>query len=190
VLARPLAVSLVLVCLIAACGTERNVLPDPNAELESVSLRTVNFPRAGMSLRAPKEFRITRRPAPAVFRFTLPSGAVVSGLAYRRKEPLPRTPAELGQARKRLVAATKKRDPRFELDSSRVMRAGGAPGVEVLGTQTLSGGRLQTRSVHLFRAQTEYVLELIAPRRDFGPADSLVFSPMLRSLELTGARAP
>ncbi|MDQ3587672.1 MAG: hypothetical protein M3375_04900, partial [Actinomycetota bacterium] len=84
------------------------------------------------------------------------------------------------------VGAVRKRDPRFRLAGSRILRAAGAPGVEVVGIQSLSGGRLETRSVHLFEGEGEYVLELIAPRADFGPADTLVFSPMLRSLELTG----
>ena len=121
-----------------------------------------------------------------MFRFSLPSGAVVSALAYRRKEPVPRSQAGLRQARTRLVRAARSRDPRFRLQSARVVRVAGAPGVEVVGTQTLSGGRLQIRSVHLFKGSAEYVLELIAPRRDFGPVDRTVFSPMLRTLELTG----
>ena len=126
-------------------------------------------------------------PAPAVFRFALPSGAVVSALAYRRERAGARARRpELRQA----PHAAGARGPRARPDASGSERSRDPcgwrrAGVEVVGTQTLSGGRLQIRSVHLFRAETEYVLELIAPRRDFGPADRVVFSPMLRSLEVT-----
>ncbi len=57
--------------------------------------------------------------------------------------------------------------------------------MEVVGTQSLSGGRLRTRSVHVFKGSAEYVIELIAPPQDF-TVDRTVFSPMLRTLELTG----
>jgi len=172
-------------CLLAACGTERTVLPDPNAPPTGAS-REIDFPRAGVSVRLRRPIDVTRRPAPAVFRFSLPSGAVVSALAYPRDEPVPRSQADLRQARTRLVRAARSRDPRFRLQSARVVRVSGAPGVEVVGTQTLSGGRLQIRSVHLFKGSAEYVFELIGTRKAFGAADRTVFGPMLRTLELTG----
>jgi hypothetical protein len=56
----------------------------------------------------------------------------------------------------------------------------------VTGTQSLSGGRLDTRSVHLFKGSAEYVFELIAARKDFAKADRAVFSPMLKTVRLTG----
>ncbi len=179
--------ALALACLLSACGTERASVPDPNASLRSSGpIRTIDFPRAGLSVRVPRSIALVRRRPPEVFRFSLASGAIVSVLAYRRKEPLPRSPEALREARRRLVAAVRKRDPTFRGARARIVRVAGAPGVEVVGTQSLSGGRLETRSVHLFEGKGEYVLELIAPRADFGPADRLIFSPMLRSLELTG----
>jgi len=179
--------ALVLSCLLGACGTERATVPDPNSLLPDLTTtRTVDFPRAGMSLRVQRPVGLVRRRPPEVFRVSLPSGAVVAVLAYRRKEPVPSSPSALRAARRRLVAAVRKRDPEFRVASSGIVRAGGARGVEVVGTQSLSGGRLETRSVHLFKGVGEYVLELIAPRADFGPADERVFSPLLRSLELTG----
>ncbi len=174
-------------CLLGACGTERLAVPEPNATLgPNAPTRAVDFPRAGVSARVPRAVVLTRTRPPGVFRFALASGAIVSVFAYRRKEPLPRGASELRDARRRLISAARRRDPKFRLESSRVLHAGGAPGVEVTGTQSLSGGRLETRSVHLYEGEGEYVLELIAPRADFGLADRLVFSPMLRSLELTG----
>lgn len=184
-LAAACSACLLAAVVLVACGTERTTLPDPNAPPTGAS-REIDFPRAGLSLRLRRPITVSRRPAPAVFRFSLPSGAVVSALAYRRTEPLPRSPASLREARKRLTRAARGRDPRFRLQSARVVRVAGAPGVEVVGTQTLSGGRLETRSVHLFKGTAEYVFELIAPRADFGKVDRSVFSPMLRTLRLTG----
>ncbi|MDQ3720539.1 MAG: hypothetical protein M3350_07145 [Actinomycetota bacterium] len=179
--------ALVLACLLSACGTERARVADPNSMLpDSRTIRTVDFPQAGLSARVPRPIGLVRRRPPEVFRFSLPSGAIISVFAYRRKEPVPSSPSALRAARRRLVAAVRKRDRTFRVASARVVRAAGAPGVEVTGTQSLSGGRLETRSVHLFEGEGEYVLELIAPRADFGPADTQVFSPMLRSLQVTG----
>ena len=186
-LARALAVTAVsLACLLAACGAEQTVLPDPNAA-PTGAIQKLTFPREGMSLELRRPLRVNRRSAPEVFRLTMPSGAQVTALAYRRSEPLPRTRPELDDARLRLLKATRRRDPRFDLRSSRVVRVGGVPGVEVIGTQSLSGaGRLETRSVHLFKGSAEYVFELIATRKDFGKVDRAVFGPMLRTVRLTG----
>jgi hypothetical protein len=183
-----LAPLLALACLaLTSCGAERRPPPDPARALgSSPATREVELARAGVTLRVPVRVALERRRPPALFRLSLPSGAVVSSFAYRRDEPLPRDGASLRAARRRLERAVRRRDPGFRLISSRVLRAGGAAGVEIVGRQMLSGGRLDTRSVHLFEGNAEYVFELLAPRPDFAPADRLVFSPMLRSLSLTG----
>ena len=184
--ARALAsVALVCACLLAACGAEQTVLPDPNAA-PTGAVQKLRFPKAGLSLELRRPLQVNRREAPEVFRFALASGALVSALAYSRDEPLPKTRAELRDAQRRLVAATRRRDPKFKLEAARVLRVEGVPGVEVTGTQSLSGGRLDTRSVHLFKGSAEYVFELIAERRDFAKADRAVFSPMLKTVRLTG----
>jgi hypothetical protein len=186
VLARVLALAAVVsACLLAACGTEKTVLPDPDAAPTGAS-REIRFPQAGMTVRLRQPIRVARRSPPAVFRFSMPSGAVVSALAYKRREPVPSSPADLRQGRRRLQDAVIARDPHFRVDSARIVRVAGAPGVEVVGTQDLSGGRLRTRSVHLYKGAAEYVFELIAARGSFAKVDRSVFSPMLRTLEVTG----
>jgi hypothetical protein len=184
--ARALApVALLCACLVAACGAEQTVLPDPNAA-PTGAVQKLTFPKAGMSLEVRRPLQVHRRSAPEVFRFAMPSGAQVSAFAYSRSEPLPKTRAQLRDANSRLEAATRRRDPTFKVEASRVVRINGVPGVEITGTQTLSGGRLDTRSVHLFRGSAEYVFELIAARKDFAKADRAVFSPMLETVRLTG----
>jgi hypothetical protein len=184
---RRLAPLAVVPCLLAGCGAERKPLPDSAALLGSPPrAREVDFPRAGLSARIPVRVQLERRRAPAVFRFSLTSGAVVSAFAYARREPVPRDDASLRQARRRLLRAVRARDPDFGLKSSRLIRAAGARGVQIVGRQTLSGGRLDTRSVHLFKGSAEYVFELLAPPAEFAEADMRVFAPMLRSLRLSG----
>ena len=185
-LARALApVTLLSACLLAACGAEKTVLPDPNAA-PTGPVQKLDFPKAGMSAEVRRPLRVNRRRAPEVFRFAIPSGALVSALAYSRDEPLPKSRQQLRDARRRLLAATRRRDPRFTLEVARVVRVNGVPGVEITGTQSLSGGRLDTRSVHLFKGSAEYVFELIAARKDFAKADRAVFNPMLETVRLTG----
>jgi hypothetical protein len=185
--ARALAlVALLCACLLAACGQEQTVLPNLNAAPTGPQQK-LSYPEAGMSLELRKPLHVGRRMAPEVFRVVAPSGAVISSLAYSRTEPVPSDRAQLRDARRRLVAATKRRDPTFELEAARVVRVAGVPGVEVTGTQSLSGGRLDTRSVHLYKGSAEYVFELIATRKDFATVDRTVFSPMLKTVRLTGS---
>lgn len=184
----PAALALSCALALAACGAEQARLPDPNSRLGSPPpTRRAEFPRAGLTLRVPLRVEVMRRRLPGVFRFTLPSGAVVSALAYRRREPLPVDDAALRAARRRLVRAVRRRDPDFGLTRARAFSAGGARGIEIVGRQTLSGGRLDTRSVHLFKGNGEYVFELLAPGADFGPANALAFEPMVRSVKLDGS---
>jgi hypothetical protein len=181
----PVPAALACACLLAACGAEKTQLPDPNAA-PTGAVQELRFPKAGLSLELRRPLQVTRRQAPEVFRFSLPSGALISALAYSRTEPVPKTRAQLRDARRRLLAATRSRDPSFTLEAARLVTVAGVRGVEVTGTQSLSGGRLDTRSVHLYKGSAEYVFELIAARKDFAEADRTVFSPMLSTVRLTG----
>ena len=138
-----------------------------------------------MELDLPRRAAVERRPAPGVFRAVV-GQAVVSTFAYRRREPLPRGREELRAAQQRLVREIRRRDRRFRVIRVRLTRAGGAPAIEVLGTQTLSRTRLRTRSVHAFKGRGEYVLEMLAPPARFEAAQARFFDPLLRSLRLSG----
>jgi hypothetical protein len=58
--------------------------------------------------------------------------------------------------------------------------------VEVVGEQRIAGGTLRTRSLHVYRGQGEYVLDMLAPVHDFPRMDRSFFSPAVRSLEVSG----
>ena len=171
--------------LVAGCGAERSEQGAPIVQRFEAAKR-VRYPSAGLSLEVPMPAGHQRRRAPGVFRVVL-GQPLVSGFAYRRKEPLPRRSAELRAARRRLVREVRRRGRGdFRLVSSRTLRVDGAPAIEIVGDQTLSRARLRTRSLHAFRGRAEYVIELLAPVRDYEQVNRLVFAPMVRSLELTG----
>jgi hypothetical protein len=181
----PLAVAVACALAASGCGNERSRPVDIFTPLPPAGTREARFPRVGMTLSTPANWRLERRRRPAVF--ALNSGAaLVSGWAYRRKEPLPRGRRELEQASHRLVRAAKDRDPRFSLAGRRRLRVNGAPAIELVGDQRIERRVLRTRSVHVFRGEVEYVIEALAPPKDFARVDSEVLRPLLESLRLTG----
>jgi hypothetical protein len=137
-------------------------------------------PRTGLRFSAPLNWVKRIRTNPGIFRVASGS-ADVSGWAYPRAEKLPRTHAELATARDSLVAQAKKRSASFELTSSAITKVKGWPAIELRGSQRILGRRVQTHSVHVFRAG-EYVFEALAPPSSFGTADQKVLGPLLRSL--------
>ena len=182
--ALPLAAALVL----GGCGNEAAESPGlqvgPNAPVKRVS-----FPRQGVELTVPREVRVERRPRPGVFRLFL-GEPFVSMFAYPRREQIPRRTDELKAARRRLVKEVERRGQAFELVSSSLTEVDGAKAIELVGDQTIMRGRLHTRSVHVYKRKAEYVIELLAPRRDYARVEREVFEPLLRSLRLSGEVEP
>jgi hypothetical protein len=173
------------VALLAACGEEPD---DPPALFELKAPRgerKADFPAVGMSVTHPANWRLRRQEDPEVFE--LVSGeAVVAAWAYPRDEPLPAADTELEGARDRLLNAIKQRDPAYKIESSVITEVANAPAIDVTGEQVISRRTLRTRSVHVFKGQVEYVVEAIAPTKDFALVDERVLTPLLESLELSG----
>jgi len=180
---RLLAPAAVLVLVVSGCAAERASTPaavlSPDAPLTAQS-----FKRAGMRVSLPRASVVVKRKSPAVFRATV-ADWYVSGFAYRRKEQLPRSRRQLREARRRLVAEVRRRDPQFKLVSARITRSHGLPAVEVTGDQELDKRRLRTRSLHVYKGDGEYVLELAAPVSEFASLRGL-FNRVTRSLTVTG----
>jgi hypothetical protein len=167
--------------VLAGCGTKPLPAPDPFAIRQpgrSVELRD---PRTGARFRAPLNWVKRIRQNPGMFRITS-GGAEVSGWAYPRTERLPRTTKELAAARDALIAEAKRRSASFVLTASRITRVHGYPAIELRGTQQILGRQITTRSLHIFRAG-EYVIEALAPAKDFELTDKRVLEPLLRSLK-------
>jgi hypothetical protein len=183
----PRAALLLALCvpLLAACGEEPDD-PPPVFEVKAPrGERTEEFPRAGMTLTRPRNWRLRERDAPGVFE--LVSGeAIIAGWAYPREEPLPETDADLEAAKERLLDAIEERDPEYELEYVAISDVAGAPAIDITGEQVLSKRRLRTRSVHVFDGETEYVIEAIAPPADYKLVSDRVMAPLLESLEVEG----
>ena len=181
--AAPLALSIAVVSL-AGCGNDRfeprslNIAP-------SESSRTLRYPPAGLTVDIPQGFGVKRGRYPSVFRATL-GESFISAFVYRRAEQLPRDDAELTTARQRLERTIRERSKGYELRSSRNARAGGARTAELVGEQTLSQRRFRIRSLHVFKGQAEYVIELAAPVKAFSRLDRVVTPLLKRTLKVSG----
>jgi hypothetical protein len=143
---------------------------------------TLHDERTGLRFSAPLNWVKRIRANPGIFRIA--SGAAdVSGWAYPRSEKLPRTEAELRTARDALVAEARKRSATFRLTSSAITTVHGSPAIELRGTQQILGRRIETHSIHVYRAPGEYVFEALAPASSFAIADRKVLMPLVRSLQ-------
>jgi hypothetical protein len=170
---------------VAGCGAEEQTSPSLVQPLPPADPVPLSFPEVGLSFDAPANWYRARSDNPGVL--TISSGeAVVALWAHEQDRRAPRTRADLARVRPRLLAALRRRDPSFGLESSRVTRVAGAPAIELTGRQRIGGRRMQVRSVHVYRGEAEYVFEALAPRGQFPRADDGVLEPLLDSLEATG----
>lgn len=179
------AAALLAVLAVAACGRKPVEPRDPAARGLGPVTAHIRIPKAGLAMRIPQGAAFSQLLRPGIFRVGIGTG-FVSGLGYRRSEPLPKGSAELRAARRRLAAQVRRRDRGFRSSGGGLTRVAGAPAVEESGRQVIARQEFQTRSVHVFKNKVEYVFELLTPPREFARADRRVFSPMLRSLKLTG----
>ena len=167
--------------VLPACGTERVEPADPLAVKDPKGPIRATEPRTGISVEVPRNWQRDFRVSPGMFRIV--SGAAqVSGWAYKRTEPLPADDAALERAREDLVEEAKRRNPTLKLTATRLREVAGAPGIELVGAQTIEGAQIRTRSVHFFRDGTEFVIEALGPPEVFGKADRAVLEPLLNSL--------
>jgi hypothetical protein len=169
---------------LAGCAAERAATPVVVLPADR-AVEKRSYKRVGMTVSLPAAALLVRGKSPGVFRASFAEW-YVAGLAYKRKEQLPRTRSQLRAARKRLVAEVRHRNRKFKLVSARITRAGGSPAIELVGDQVLDKRALRTRSVHVYKGDAEYVLEMAAPDSQFATLDGAIFDPVVRSLRVTG----
>ena len=179
------AVLVLLLALgVAACGNERTRPPDADTPVTPEGERPVRLKQAGLRFTAPGNWPDLPRVDPR-------EGGIRSGRAtlavwrYTRSQELPRTREELERVRDLLLERVRTRDTTYEARNTRIVRRGGAPGIELLGTQTLAGNEVDVRSTHLFTRGSEFVIDAYAPPAQFESVDETVFLPALRSLRFT-----
>jgi len=173
--------------LLAGCGNERTPPPDIGVIRAPGGFRTVQFPRAGLSLDAPRKWLQSAGDGHRVATLSAGEGQIAIW-RYPRSEPLPQTRAQLHATRKSLIAQVKARDPTFDLMSSRLVLRRGLRAVELVGVGTLQGVRRSIRSLHAYGHKAELVVDAFAPTKDFPRVDEQTFRPVLRSTKLRAAR--
>ncbi len=172
---------LALAVLGVGCGAERRDPPDTAAPAPVTGLDPLV--RGDVRLELPVAWTTTAREAPLVA-LSRSGSATIALWRYERSEELPRTDADLGAARRRLVEAARTRDPSFAVRRTRSLRLDGAPAVQVVGDETIDGRRRRVRSTHVYADGAELVVDAYAAPEHFAAADATAFRPVLRSLEL------
>lgn len=182
-----LAAAAALAFTAAGCGDARKSPPDPTTIGRPFGLIQTDFPKSGMSIQVPKEWRKADGTAPLVV--TMQAGsATVAVWRYPRTEPLPADHAALVAAKSALVAAVVQRDPTFSLTRAKLLHVGDAKAIEVIGTGSIAGLRRRLRSTHVYAAGAEFVVDAYAPPDQFARVDREVFAPVTTSLKI--AKAP
>ncbi|MDX6691546.1 MAG: hypothetical protein QOG15_3003 [Solirubrobacteraceae bacterium] len=172
--------------LLVGCGNDQTSPPDIGLIKAPGQLRTVNYPKAGVSLKLPTNWRVEQGAGSRVT--TTSSGyGQISVWRYVRDEPLPVTRTHLVNARKALIAQIQARDPTFTASSSRLILRPGLRAIELLGVGTNQGAMRTMRSLHAYGHRAEVVVDAYAPNKDFGRVDAQTFRPVLRSLKLRAA---
>jgi hypothetical protein len=172
--------------LLAGCGNEQAEPPDVGAPARPAGTTQVAFDAQGLRFAAPGGWHVQAGQAPLVA--TIQSGTAQIALwRYPRTEPLPKSGAQLAQARDLLVQAAKARDETFKEAKTAITKLGGHPAIQVRGTETVSGQARTVRSTHVYAFGAEVVVDAFAPAAVFGQVDRDAFRPLVRSLRL---RAP
>ncbi len=170
--------------VLAGCGNDRTSPPDIGRILPPNSFRDVQYPEKGIALRAPANWRIFAGNGSQVATIAIGDGQIAIW-RYERSEPVPETRAQLKAARQALVAQVERRDPTFELTSSRLVIKSGTRAVELVGQGTNQGQRRSVRSLHSYKDGVEVVVDAFAPPEDFSRVDKETFGPVTRSLRLS-----
>lgn len=184
---RALILALVAAALVATgCGSDPQPVPDVGTPQPPGAFVEYTNAGQGIRLRIPGAWTVEQGPEGGQLVVTLTSGrATIAVWRYPRSEPLPTTQSDLQATRDSLIAAVKTRDPAFTVESSRILRTSTRRGVELVGTGTNSGFPRRVRSLHLYRAGSEVVLDQYATPEQFPTVDDGVFVDVARSLRVT-----
>jgi hypothetical protein len=181
--------ALALSALASACGTERQRPRNPDEPVRPGTFSRAYYPASGLTFEAPRNWPRDSGNPPLVV--TVSSGrATVAVWRYPRREELPTTSERLRPLVKALVEAATARDPGLRIRSSRIVKVAGAPGIELVGTASVSGQPRSVRSVHLFDRKAEIVVDAYAPARNFDELNRTVFRRVISSLALSAPIAP
>lgn len=116
-------------------------------------------------------------------------GALVSVFAYPRDD-IPEDEAEVDEARDKLIRSLGDRAPGFLVLRTRIGEVDGAPSVEVRGRGTIAGKPVESRTLHVYKEEVEWVVDAYARPSQFDRANRIGFGPMFASLDLSDSVVP
>jgi hypothetical protein len=180
---RPVLLSVLAAIVLAGCGNSRTPAPATGLIPAPKGFREVKYSVDGIRLRVPNNWRAFQEQGTHVATIAIGDGQIALW-RYARTEPLPVTRSQLRAAREALVAQVQRRDPTFEITSTRLVMKPGLRGVEIVGQGTNQGQRRSVRSLHAYGHGLEVVLDAFAPPKDFARVDRETFGPVTRSLRL------
>lgn len=174
---------------LAGCGDSRAPVPSVFHSSRPFGFHPFVLRRYGFGLEVPGNwtdvYNQVRRP---VVMIVASGAAVVAMSAYPRAFPAPADPAALAQTQHSLLAAVRARRPGVRLLRTRQLTVGGQPAVELDAIERIDGRRRRVRSLHVYGATQELVLEEYAPVATFATVDRQVFTRVSRSLRLLPVR--
>lgn len=178
---------LAIMVSLSGCGNSRTKVPDLLTPEAPVGFRTLDYTRAGIELAVPRNWPVLGERSPGIA--VASSGqAVIALWRFPRTAAPPVGSPALQAASNALLAAAQRRDPGMKLIRSGVLTVDGSPAVELDAFEQVGGQLRRVRSLHVYLAGAEVVLEEYAPPAAFHAVDHLVFSPVRRSLRLLTAR--
>jgi hypothetical protein len=168
----------------SGCGNDRTEAPDVAVVGPFQGTVAVRYPQQGIGFNAPKGWDLNGGKSPLVA--TAQTGqATIVVWRYPRTEPLPKTKAQVQQARDSLLAAAKARDPTFKPIKVSIIRVGKAPAVQIRATETIAGHPRVVRSTHIYTQASEVIVDAYAPSDVFKRVDATAFRAVLRTLRIS-----
>ena len=174
------------VLAVAGCGDD-----DSTGDLTRIGggpLVEFKSPNEEVILRHPRGWVARTGLSPLVAQVAT-GGAQVSIFAYPRTDN-PETEGEVEEARDKLIRSLGERAPGFLVLRTRIGEVDGSPSVEIRGRGVVAGKPVETRSVHVYKDEVEWVVDAIARPSQFDRANRVGFSPVIGSLQLSDSVAP
>lgn len=182
------AIIVASVFALVGCGNSRTRVPSFEQPATAAAVRLISYPAAGVSVRVPDSWTVAAATPPLLA--TISSGAATVALwSHPRRDPPPADHATLVRLERRLLNTARRLDPTLTLIGASVSSQAGHPAVELDALEHVSGRLRRVRSVHVFTAGAEVVIDAYAPPANFHAVDHAVFSPLKRTLRLTGPAA-
>ena len=177
--------------MLAAAGVGGCGRDDPSEGLTRIGggpLVEFESPDGEVVLQHPRRWLARSGTSPLVVQVAT-GGAQVSIFAYPRTDN-PETESEVEEARDKLIRSLGERAPGFLILNTRIGEVDGAPSVEIRGRGLVAGKPVETRSVHVYKDEVEWVVDAFARPSQFERANEIGFGPMIASLQLSDRVVP